>query len=502
MSIRLIQLTRARQDLDSGISNVCWTVVVLSSLIIISCAGCSAPGESRSTSSSQQPGADGLSQRGSELYKTSAAKQMEDQRAAAARIKRLMEAQGLQRHKETGQSYYTSYTDIYDWEMYFDGLALAYYGGEEHTMGGLHVFLSRQREDGFISRHVLKQKPPAEEGEVARRLYHYESNELCKPFLCQAALIVSRMRGDASWLGVEDFGRLMRFINCWLTAWDRDGDGLSEWASAPQSGADTQLERIGPWESYYCEGVDINCYLYRELLAAAELAKALRLPKEVAYFKQQAARKKERIQALLWDEKDGCYYSRDRRTGELIRVKDAEMFLPLWAGVATPKQARLLVSRHLRNPAEFWTPYPVPSYARSEPHYTQYFKPGPGIPECFEVEAGHGNWSGSVYPHWNYLFVHGLEDYGFHKEARHIAQVYSEVMRRQPDFYEYYNAETGDGLGVHPFWAGATLLLNCLPAELDLHFNPEAIRRVSEKLDFHDIRQELGIDGSFHPTVH
>ena len=49
--------------------------------------------------------------------------EVEARYAASARIKRLMEAQGLQRHVPTGQTYYTSYTDIYDWEMYFDGLA-------------------------------------------------------------------------------------------------------------------------------------------------------------------------------------------------------------------------------------------------------------------------------------------------------------------------------------------------------------------------------------------
>ncbi len=298
------------------------------------------------------------------------------------KIKRLMEAQGLQRHVPTGQTYYTSYTDIYDWEMYFDGLALAYYGGESHTIGGLRVFLGSQREDGFISRRVLKQEPPANQSEDGRRIFGYESNELCKPFLCQAALIVARMRGDVSWLDREEFGRLKRFVNHWLTVWDRDGNGLSEWASAPHSGADTQLERIGPWESYFCEGVDLNCYLHRELLAIAELAQALGLAEDSAYFGQQAEKKRDRIQSLLWDEQDSFYYSRDRRTGERIKVKSAETFLPLWAGVATPEQARLLVSCHLKNPAEFWTPYPVPSYARSEPHYTQHFRPKLGIPEC------------------------------------------------------------------------------------------------------------------------
>jgi hypothetical protein len=44
---------------------------------------------------------------------------------------RLNETQGLQQHPPTGQACHTFYVDIYDWEMYFDGSALAYYGGEE-----------------------------------------------------------------------------------------------------------------------------------------------------------------------------------------------------------------------------------------------------------------------------------------------------------------------------------------------------------------------------------
>ena len=414
-------------------------------------------------------------------------------------IKELMEACGVRRHAASGLEYYTSYTDLYDWELFYDGIALAYTGGESCAVSGLKMFLADQRPDGFISRRILQQPLGSDIPELWQRIFVEEGKEHCKPFLFQTALLIGRTRGSLDWLTAGEYEGLKRYLEHWFQAWDADGNGLCEWSSGPHSGADTQLARIGPWGSRYCEGTDLNCMIVRECQAAACVARALGRQKDAADFDREAERRGLIIQQTLWDEEDGFFYDRDIRTGKLIKVKSSAAFLPLWAGVATEHQARVLVERHLRNPEEFWTPFPVPSYARSEASYTQYYQPPPGLDPLTALGPGHANWCGGMWPHWDYLFAHGLMDYGFKEEAGQIAAKLQEVVSAKEGLYEWYDAESGAGHGLNPFWAGASIMGALLPAELELGFDPARPRPLEQILEFKPIRDRLGINGIFQP---
>lgn len=417
------------------------------------------------------------------------------------RIKRLIEENGAKHYEKLGIDYYSSYGEnLYDWEHYFDTIALAYFLPDTYAVNGLRMFLHNQRQDGFIPRHIRGTERKAampdalsEFERVGRAWEMYESEEHCKPFLCQSALLIARARGDVSWLSQTEFEQLKRYLDHWLTAWDPDGNGLSVWSSAAHSGADTQHRRMGSWRGRFCEGVDLNCYLYRECLAAAALAAALGRGGDAAHFGAAALRKSEKIQDLLWCEEEGFFFDRDARTGKRIDVKTAATFIPLWAGVATERQARILVERHLKNPDEFWTPFPVAAYARSEPDYAQRYVPPPGSDMVHSLIPDHANWNGGMWPHWNYLIAHGLANYGYKAEAQHIAARFVEATQCEGGPYEWYNAETGQGLGVHPFWAGASILGVILGTELNLGFEPASIGDIVDALDFSQVRARLGI---------
>src|SRR5690242_7790060 len=185
-------------------------------------------------------------------------------------IGRMMAERGVKRREPGGWEYYSGYgANLYDWELFFDAICLSYFGRGDLALNGLHWFLSAIREDGFVPRSLRAVKPASSPWSV------FEDEEHCKPFLCQTALILMRVSGETAWFTAADYARLRRYLDYWLTALDRDTSGLSEWNSGPHSGCDTQFARIGPWRSCYCEGVDLNCYLYREFLAAAELASYL-----------------------------------------------------------------------------------------------------------------------------------------------------------------------------------------------------------------------------------
>ncbi len=418
-----------------------------------------------------------------------------------ATIKSLMEEKGVRRHEQSGYYYYTSYVDLYDWELYFDTIALAYVGGEEIAIQGLRLFCEAQKTDGFISRRILQKPLPEKIPDLHRRIFAEEQLEHCKPFLFQTSLIISRTRGNVNWLRREDYDALKKYLDHWLSCWDRNSNGLCEWSSAPHSGSDTQLERIGPWRSRYCEGVDLNCFIVYECQAAAYISEAMGETEDSQRFRREAHRRSQLIRDLLWDDQEGFFYDRDARTGKQIKVKSAAAFLTLWAGVATPAQAQDLVQRYLLNPEEFWRPFPISSYARSEPSYTQFYIPKPDMDPLNALGPGHANWCGGMWPHWNYQIVHGLIEYGFKEEAGIIADKLFEAVSREEGLFEWYDAETGAGQGLNPFWAGASIMGVVLPEELRQEFNPSQPDSVEKLLKFETMRSALGIDSVFNPKI-
>ena len=96
--------------------------------------------------------------------------------------------------------------------------------------------------------------------------------------------------------------------------------------------------------------------------ARPDAALAARLRRQAETARQDGARLAERIRALLWSEADGLFYARDGRTGQLLPTPTVASFAPLLARIAAPDQGRRLLER-LRDPARFWTPFPVPSTA-------------------------------------------------------------------------------------------------------------------------------------------
>lgn len=414
--------------------------------------------------------------------------------------KALMESMGVRRHQETGLDYYTSYTDLYDWELYYDTLALAYLGNHSYGINGIQIFLANQRDDGFIPRHVRQVPLAVDSPDSANSIWVEEQKEHCKPFLFQTALIISKACGDMNWLTQSQYDGLKKYLDHWLNSWDLDHNGLCEWNSGPHSGADSQLERIGSWGSRFCEGTDLNCFLHRECKAAALVAGIMGRQADVIYYEHQACIKAERVQELLWNEAEGIFYDRSIKTGEPIKIKSGAAFLPLWAGIATPAQATALVEKHLKNPDEFWTALPIPGYARSEPYYTQYYQPNYELDPLRTLGPGHCNWNGGTWLHWNYMFVHGLSQYGFREEASCVADKLYSAMQANSGVYEWYNADTGEGCGLS-FWAGATVTGFIMPTELELDVDPTRLDAHLDPSGFESLRPQLGLHDRFEPTV-
>jgi hypothetical protein len=355
----------------------------------------------------------------------------------------------------TGLKYFTGYDykTLYDWDQYFESIVQIYMGWpSEYIKNGVIIFLKNQKDDGFIARSV-----PSTE---------FHDPEHVKPFLAQIACMVADAYGEKDWILKEPyFSRMKKYLDYWLVDMDINKNGLSEWMSAPHTGMDNQHERAGYWHDRGSEGVDLNSYLVRECKAFARLARMKKDEKLAREYEKKAEERARTIRELLWCEKDGFYY--DRKVNKdlplskstwfgsqlngrsansyKIPVRSVAAFTTLFAEVATPEQAKRMINEYLLNPIEFWSTYPVATLAKSEPGYL-----------LFNVNDHGCSWRTTTWIPTNYMVYHGLKFYGYNQIASVVAQRTVELMQKAGN-REYYNTETGEGLGLDPFWGWSLL---------------------------------------------
>jgi hypothetical protein len=356
---------------------------------------------------------------------------------------------GIYTDADTGREYFSGYAykTLYDWDQYLESIVQIYMGWDSWLIrNGVTIFLDHQREDGMIVRSVP--------GNV------YHDAEHVKPFLAQTSWLVYQNYGEHEWITQNGYlERMRRYLEFWFTDMDINGNGLSEWMSAPHTGMDNQHERAGYWLDRFCEGVDLNCYLVRECKAFARLCALAGKDDWANQYAGKAAELAERIRGLMWDEPDGFFYDLNARAGEefksrhsgwgvmnfpntaQIKVKSVSSFTVLWSGVASPEQARRMIFEHLFNPREFWSPYPLATLAKSERWYSRDYMP---------ADMG-CNWRAKVWIPTNYMTFHGLLRYGYAEMAALLRHYTMELVRKAGN-REYYDAETGGGEGLDPFW--------------------------------------------------
>lgn len=337
-----------------------------------------------------------------------------------------------------------SYDEFYDWDLYFENLYLSYYGVSRYCRNNLECFLDQQLPCGFVGRSLI----------------HPRMRQHFKPFLAQIALLGGLQTGRFDWLLPKYYGRLAKSIDYWFWHQDFDKNGLAVWDSADHSGMDNQDRRAGEHHSMAVEGVDLNCYLVRELQAMAAIARRFGYDGDAANFERQAHELAGRINEIMWDEQDGFYYDRHERRAEVVRVRSVAGFVPLWLGIVPKDRAERLVREHLLNKEEFWIRYPVATWSKSEPDYVQVLE-----------NRNICNWLGTTWIPTNYMVFQGLRRQGFRDAARELAYKTFELAINEVDTREYYDGERGIGQGLNPFW-GWSALAYLMPLESELGYDP------------------------------
>lgn len=159
------------------------------------------------------------------------------------------------------------------------------------------------------------------------------------------------------------------------------------------------------------------------------------------------------IEAKLWDEQDGTYYSYDRVAGRLLHDDTVAAFHTLYGGVASASRAARLIEEHLRNEPSYAPKdgHAVPTTALDSPWFN---------PENY--------WLGPVWVNTNWMVAHGLAAYGYGDLAARLREDTLSLVADQ-GYREYFNPLTGEGYGTANFsWTAALtidLLSSSLPSE-------------------------------------
>lgn len=322
------------------------------------------------------------------------------------------------------------YYELFDWDSYFMGVALSYDHQGQPLASSVQDFLS------FVNQNA--DDPGYTPREIAPTAF-WALPEMCKPFLAQAAYRASLTMGSVEWLRPW-YKQLAATLAFWENT-RQQPNGLFVWFNGVESGVDNN-PAVSDRPALATEGVDLQCYLYREYEAMAVLAEKLGYSNDAADYRRKAAALKTRIQSQMWSARAGAYLNIDARTGKPIDILTWTDFVPLWAGIATQSQAKRMINDHLLNPKEFWTPYGIRTLAPNQALY----------------DPVRGYWRGPVWILPNYLLMHGLMNYGYRKQAIELAQNTQQLLVRDlkatGGMNECYNPDTGqpDAAGHFVSW--------------------------------------------------
>jgi alpha,alpha-trehalase len=171
-----------------------------------------------------------------------------------------------------------------------------------------------------------------------------------------------------------------------------------------ESGFDTSF-RFGPFSGstdHYAP-VCLNSLLYKYERDMAHFATLLNHPAEAKQWNRRAAARLQAINRYLWNPAKGMFYDYDFTTRQPSTYNYITAFYPLWAGLATPAQAKS-IEQHLAS-----------------------FEHGGGL-------AMSDNDSGTQWDlpfGWaptNWLATQGLAQYGFHEDADRTAREFSQTV--------------------------------------------------------------------------
>ena len=366
------------------------------------------------------------------------------------------------------------------WDSCFHAIALSHIDLAK-AEAEIKSLLKNQHDDGFVSHVTFWQRDSFEEMVSTYAIAFrskYLSDEMQPPLLAEAVQAVAQRGRGAEFIN-EVLPSVRKFYEWLHNVRNPFDDGLIRVVQPDETGLDhspkwdelmnIQDEEHDSWDRGWhsiCDPYDkfnrdpkkmialnhfvvadvmVNVIYIENLRVLAELCLQVKDEAGAAIYIARAAKARDSLEELCWDETDGLYYDVNGKENKKLRVNTFTSLMPLLLADLAPKKVEALMA-HLLNPEEYWAEFPIPSTAMNHPTYRP------------ETVGGNLVWRGPTWINSNWYLARGLMRHGRVDLARVIANQ-SILAMRKSGVREYYNPQNASGRGA-PDFSWSTILLD------------------------------------------
>jgi alpha,alpha-trehalase len=192
--------------------------------------------------------------------------------------------------------------------------------------------------------------------------------------------------------------------------------------SMRESGFDVSF-RFGPFgaATHHFAPVCLNSLLYKTEKDLEQISRWLGHTTDAEKWSKRAEERRILITRYLWNQQQGSFFDYNFQSSQMSTYRYATMFYPLWAGLATPEQAKAVVS----NLKGFEQPGGMPMSTQD-------------VGTQWDLPYGWGN--------IEMVVIDGLRRYGFNADADRVSYEFlstvAENFRRDGNIREKYNVVT------------------------------------------------------------
>ncbi|MGF1582975.1 MAG: trehalase family glycosidase [Gemmataceae bacterium] len=324
--------------------------------------------------------------------------------------------------------------ELYYWDTFFTSLGFEGTPRERMIPGFAHNLAHLYRRFGIIPNancyyFLSRSQPPF----LTQLIWlGYRVLQKITPCGPEQALLVERKADDAHNFLRETMEVARREHNrVWMGKDRLTYAGLSryfdinqvDWAVACESGWDHTTRCDDRWLSHL--PVDLNSILYVRERDIAKAAEVLGESRRAERWHEMADRRRETIRELMFDDNAGFFFDYDVDRKQVNPHPSLAGFYPLWAGLATEDQAKLVVHKWL------------PEFERAGGLLTT-------LEESHEKQwAAPNGWAPLMY-----LVTEGLDRYGYHQDADRLRAKWVKTcltrFQQTGHMFEKYNVRDVD----------------------------------------------------------
>ncbi|MCD4693549.1 MAG: hypothetical protein K8R79_11585 [Calditrichales bacterium] len=301
------------------------------------------------------------------------------------------------------------------------------------------IYIEQQYEDGLIGYRYGPRGP---------QVYPHEGKATTSaPFFSWTNWEIYKVSKDKQFLR-DAYDASVKYIHYLEKERDQDGDGMFEWGpygiiENVRDGWNVVFQLFSEGEdegrdiSDELDALDLTTQTANEMYYLKLMAKELGDEQDVKQWREKFEKIRSLINKFMWDKQDKFYYHVAMKDnsflfeGESLKRKEIIGLLTLWARIPGKEQAGELVN-HLKNEDTFWRKYGVPTLAADDPHYTAF------VDGCCR-------WNGPIWLLWDYMLLNGLQNYGYKKEAKQLADkmmlAVTTQLERNHRFWESFSPD-------------------------------------------------------------